>query len=97
MIKILRNWIKGILAEMINCTEKQIEKRKMKYSKRIMFKGTSCYPISPYKNKEQFAKQTVDSIFLILHPGGGSPPKRKIDNIELSVGFVDCWPFWVNS
>jgi serine/threonine protein kinase len=42
-------WAMGcVLAEMINCTETQLQKRNMSIGKRIMFKGTSCYPISPF-------------------------------------------------
>ena len=45
-------WSLGcVLAEMLHCTAKQIEQRKYNFKKRVMFRGESCYPISPYEDK----------------------------------------------
>ena len=57
-----------MLAQMLNCTEKQLEKSSFDFRKRHMFKGDSCYPLSPVKksdkkskNKKSREKVTEDS------------------------------------
>jgi serine/threonine protein kinase len=55
-------WSLGcVLAEMLNCTEKQLEKRKNNFKKRIMFRGESCYPISPFKNNNDGEETLIDN------------------------------------
>jgi len=44
------------LGEMLNCTKSVVDKIGLGSKKRIMFKGGSCYPISPI---EQIANEAT--------------------------------------
>ena len=52
-----------IFAEMLNCTQKQMVNRNNDFKKRFMFKGKSCYPISPYQEDES-KKKNEDEILI---------------------------------